>query len=87
MERIQPYLGNLVRTYNIQEAYAYEGDLCMGILSDVVFVIHSTQNMLRGYTLVQLVFGHNIILHIKYYVHWELIRQQKQTQMNYDNNR
>ena len=37
------------------------------------------------YSLGQLVFGCYIILPIKHKVDWELIRQQKQTQINKDN--
>ena len=33
----------------------------------------------------QLIFGRDIIIPIKHRVDWELIRQQKQTQINRDN--
>ena len=45
----------------------------------------STSNSLKGYSPVQLVFCRDIFVPIKYKVDWELIRQQKQTQINKDN--
>ena len=56
----------------------------MGILDAAVFVIISTTNILKGYSLVQLIFVRDMILPIKHRVDWYLIRQKK-TQMNRDN--
>ena len=55
------------------------------ILAAAEFSIRSTKTWLKGYIPVQLVFGHDIILPIKHKVYWELIRQQKQPQINKDN--
>ena len=49
------------------------------------FLIRSTTSRKKGYSLVQLIFGRDIILPIKHRVGWELIRHQKQTQINIDN--
>ena len=51
------------------------------------FAIHSTTNRQKYYSPVQLIFGRDIILPIKHRVHWELIRQQKQMQINSNNTR
>ena len=51
------------------------------------FSIHSTNSRQKGYSPSQLIFGRDIILPIKHRVDWELIRQQKQTQINRDNAR
>ena len=58
----------------------------MGILADEESGNISTCNNLKGYTPVQFIFGHNIILRIKHNVDWELIGQINQMQNNYDNN-
>ena len=42
----------------------------MGILASAEFEIHSTANGLKLYTPGQLLFGSDMILQIKYYVHW-----------------
>ena len=51
------------------------------------FVIFSTTNRGKGYSLGQLIFGRDMTLPIKHRVDWELIRQQKQTQINRYNTR
>ena len=49
------------------------------------FNFFSIKNRLKGYSPGQLVFGHYMILPIKYTADWELIRQKNQTQKNKDN--
>ena len=45
------------------------------------------QPIVKGYSLVQLIFVHDMILPIKHRVDWELIRHRKQTQIHRDNTR
>ena len=85
MEGIHQVLVNLLRTFNITQTYADEYDPWSVILAAAAFAILSTTNGLKGYSLVQLVFGCDMILLIKYTVGWELIRQQKQRPINKDN--
>ena len=59
----------------------------MGILATEDFVILSTKNSLKCYTLVQLFFGHDMILHIKHNADWGLICQLEQAQINKDHKR
>ena len=79
LERIHQVLGNLVRTFNLQQTYVYKNDPWEGILAAAAFVIFSTTSMKKGYSPGQLIFGHDMIILIKHRVDWELIRQQKQT--------
>ena len=53
----------------------------MGILSAAEFANISTTNMMKGYSMVQLIFDHDMILLIKHMVDWELIRKRKQAQI------
>ena len=85
LERIHRVLGNLVRTYNITQAYVDEDDPCLGILDASAFLIFSTTNMMKVYSPDQLIFVCDIILSIKNTVDWELICQKKKTQINKDN--
>ena len=71
-------LVNLLWKYNIQETYVYKYDPCMGILADITFSVcnFSTSNILRGYTLFQLIFFYNMITPIIHNAYWELIHQK-----------
>ena len=77
-------IGNLVQNFNITQSYVKKYDPWSGIFSETAFEIFSTTNSLKGYSPVQLVFGHDMILPIKHKVDSELIRQKKQTQINKD---
>ena len=77
LEQIHQVLGNLVRTFNIQQTYVDENDLWTGILAAAAFAIRSTTNGQKCFSLVQLIFGRDMILSIKHRVDWELIRQKK----------
>ena len=87
LERIHQVLGNLVRTFNIQQKYVDKNDPWTGILDAAAFEIRSTTSGQKGYSLGQIIFGRDMILLIKHRVDWELISQQKQTQINKDNDR
>ena len=47
----------------------------MGILGAAVITIIPTEILLKVYSLVQLIFDHDMIVLIKHTVNWELIRQ------------
>ena len=47
IERINQVLGNLVRTYNIQETYVDDADPCMGILLAADFAVRSTYHQTK----------------------------------------
>ena len=85
LERIHQVIGNLVHTCNITQTYVDKYDPRSGILAALSFVIRSTRNWLKGYSLGQLIFVHDMILPIKHKVNWESIRQKKRTRINKDN--
>ena len=64
------------------QTYVDEDEPWLGILAASEFAIFSTTNRLKGYSPGQLVFGRDIIILIKHNMYWELIRQQKQAQIN-----
>ena len=82
LEQIHQVLENLVRNYNISHTYVYKNNPWLGILTAAYFSIISTTNRQNFYSLGQLIFGRDMILLIKNTVDWELIRHQKQTQVN-----
>ena len=75
LERIHQVLGNLVQTFNTRKPTFDKNDPWTGILSAAVFAICSTTNRKNGYSPVQLIFGHDMILLIKNRVDRELIHQ------------
>ena len=87
LEHIHQVLGNLVRTFNIQQTYADKNDQWIGILASTAFEIRSTTNRQKYYSPCHLIFVRDMILLIKHRVDWELIRQRKQTYINRDNTR
>ena len=82
LEWIYQVPGNMVRTFNKSKTYVGKDYPWLGILAVEEFAILSTKNWLKGYSLGQLIFGCDMIILIKHKVDWELIRQQKQTQIN-----
>ena len=84
MERIHQILGNLVRTYNLQETCVYDADPFMGILDTSAFAVQSTYHRAKDKSLGQSVFGRDMILTINHLADWRYIRQRKQTQINKD---
>ena len=47
VERIHQVLGNLLRTYKLQETYADEADPWMGILAASAFALRSTYHSIN----------------------------------------
>ena len=70
LEQIHQVLGNLARAFNISQIYIDEDYPWLGILSAGFFTIFSTINIQKGYSLVQLIFGHDMILLIEHTVDW-----------------
>ena len=87
LKRVHQVIGNLVWTFNIQQTYFDEDDPWTGILAAAEFGILSKKSRQKGYNPGQLLFRRDMILLIQHRVDWELIRQQKQTQINRDNAR
>ena len=85
LEQIQQVLGNLVQTFNIYQTYIDKDDPWLGTLSEAKFEIRSKTNMKKCYIPCQLIFYRDMILPIKHTVNWELVRHQRQTQVNKDN--
>ena len=70
LERIHKVRVNLVRTCNITQSYVEKDDLWLGILAAAEFVIFSTTNRIKGYSLGKLIFGRDMIIAIKHTVDW-----------------
>ena len=71
-----------MRSFNIKDTHVGKYYPLLVILSASAFEIISTENLLKGYSPRNLVFGHDMILLTKQTADWTLIRQKNQTQMN-----
>ena len=70
---------------NIKYIYIDEDEPWSRILAAAALKICYTKNRLKGYSMVQLLFSHDIIILIKHMAGWELICHKNQAQINKDN--
>ena len=61
-----------------------QDDPWMVILATAAFAVRYILHIIKYYTLGQLLFGRDMVLPIKYIANWKLIRQHKQSQINYN---
>ena len=64
VERVHQTIGNIIRTFNIQEMDLDNENPWEGILSSTMFAIRSTVHTTTQHTPSQLVFGRDAILNI-----------------------
>ena len=70
LERIFQVIRNLLRTFNISiQAYIDKYNPWTGILAAAAFEIFPKNNRQKGYSPVQLIFSHDMILLIKHTVY------------------
>ena len=74
-------LGNIVRTYNLQEKYVDDADPWMGILAAPQFSVQSMYHWNKQKIPGQLVFGRDMILPTNHISNWRYIRQPKREQI------
>ena len=87
VERVHQTIGNIIRTFELQDNYLDEEDPWAGILSATAFAIRSTYHTTLQKTPGQLVFGRDMIFNIKHTANWEYIRTRKQDLINKNNQR
>ena len=75
MVRVHQTIGNIIRTFKIQEMDLDDENPWGGILSSTMLAILSTVHTISQYTLSQLVFGRDDILNINQEANWQLIKQ------------
>ena len=85
LERIHQTIGNMIRTFQVQSTDINENYPWTGILSATRFATRATVHTTTNATPMQLVFGRDVILNVKFNADWALIKERKQT-MIYKNN-
>ena len=78
IERIHQTIGNMIRTFEAQEALLDEEDPWAGMLTAVMFATRATYHTTLKATPMQLVFGRDTVLNTKFEADWQLIKQNKQ---------
>ena len=78
VERIHQVIGNIIRTFDLENNYLDEKDPFKGVLAATVFAVRSTYHTTLKKTPGQLIFGQDMIFNIQHVTNWEFIRQNKQ---------
>lgn len=87
VERVHQVLGNIVRTFELEDNYLDEKDPWKGLFTATAFAIRSTYHTTLQKTPGQLVFGRDMIFNIQHTANWEFIRQRKQALIKKNNAR
>jgi hypothetical protein len=84
IERVHQTIGNILRTYELHNRKTItKGDI-EGILSSVMFAVRATYHTTLQATPMQLVFGRDAILNIKFEANWDYIKKRKQDLIDYN---
>ena len=87
VERVHQVIGNIIRTFELEDNYLDEENPWKGILSATAFAVRSTFHTTLHNSPGQLVFGRDMIFNIKHTANWEYIRARKQKLINKNNQR
>ena len=87
VERIHQVLGNMIRSFELEDNHLDEEDPWKGLLTAAAFAVRATVHTTLKKTPGQLVFGRDMIFNIKHTANWEYIRARKQKLINKNNER
>jgi hypothetical protein len=86
-ERVHQVIGNIIRTFELEDNYLDEEDPWKFILSATAFAVRFTFHTTLHQSPGQLVFGRDMIFNIKHEANWDYIRQRKQKLIDKNNQR
>ena len=75
--RVHQTIGNILRTFKVQNMVLDKGNPWDGIPASTMFALRATVHATEQYTPAQLVFGQYSIINQRHDVDWETIRKQK----------
>ncbi len=87
VERVHQVIGNIIRTFELENNYLDDEDPWKGVLSATAFAVRSTFHTTLRQSPGQLVFGRDMIFNIKHVANWEYIRKRKQQIIDKNNQR
>ena len=85
LERAHGTIGNMIRTFNVEQIELDEEDPFAGLVSAVGFAIRSTYHTTLQATPGQLVYGRDMIFPIQHLADWQLIKNRKQQLIDKNN--
>ena len=85
VERIHQTIGNMVRTWLVDDPELDKKDPFSGLLTAVAFATWATVHSTLNASPSQLVFGRDAILNADFHADWQIIRAQKQQRINKNN--
>ena len=85
LERVHQTIGNILRTFKVQNMVLDDKNPWDGILASTMFALRATVHTTTQYTPTQLIFGRDSIINRRLEVDWETIRKRKQDLINKDN--
>ena len=85
VERVHQTIGNMIRSFEVQNMDLDELDTWSGILTTVVFTAIITTHTTTRATLMQLVFGRDTILNISFTSNWKYIEGRKRKFIDHNN--
>jgi hypothetical protein len=85
LERMHQTIGNILRSFRVQHNEVDENDPWTGILAATMFATHATVHTTLNATPMQLVFGRDAILNLKFVANWANIKERKQNTINKNN--
>jgi EamA domain-containing membrane protein RarD len=77
----------MIKTQQLEDQVLDYVDPFGEFLASIAWAICSSYHRTLEATPAQLVFGHGMIFNIKTVVNWDIIRKQKQSQVDFDNSR
>jgi transposase InsO family protein len=87
IERVHQTIGNIIRTFELHNKRKVTKEDIQGFLSSTMFAIRATYHTTLQATPMQLAFGRDAILNIKFEANWDYIKQRKQDLIDYNNKR
>ena len=87
IERLHQTLGNIIRSFELQDNYLDQDDPWKGVLSAAAYAIRATYHTTTQKTPGQLVFGRDMVFNIQHTANWEYIQKRKQDLIDRNNQR
>ena len=87
VERVHQTIGNMLRTFEVQEMELDESDPWAGILTAIAFAVRATIHTITKVTPIQLVYGRDAMLNIPFTANWKFIEERKRLLINKNNKR
>jgi hypothetical protein len=85
LERSHQTIGNMLRTFELQNDSETNKHNLDGIIGAILFAMRATIHTTTQATPMQLVFGRDAMMNIQFQADWKLIKQRKQEMINLNN--